>query len=59
MKLTRPILYANAAALLVNALLLPLTFIKVFPVIIWLVLVIGYLGAAVWYSCYLHGKTTP
>ncbi len=56
MKIARPVIYANAAALLLNTLLVLLTLIKLFPVLIGLMLVIGCLGAAVWYSCYLHGK---
>jgi hypothetical protein len=56
MKIARPVIYVNAAALILNALLLLLTLIKLFPVLIGLMLVIGCLGAAVWYSCYLHGK---
>ena len=56
MKIAWPVIYANAAALLLNTLLEILMLIKVFPVIIGLMLVTGCLVVAVWCSCYLHGK---
>ena len=51
-----PIFCDLSFALILNTLLVLLMLIKLFPLLIGLALVVGCLGAAIWYSCYLHGK---
>ena len=55
MRVAKPLIYANAAALALNAVIIALMAVRKFPPILGLVLIIAFLGGSVLLSCYING----
>ncbi len=56
MKISKPLIYCNVIALVVNAILVWLTIVRVFTPMLGLTMVVGFLLGAVWCSCLVNGK---
>ncbi len=55
MRISKPLVYCNVAALVVNGCIVWLTIVKYFPLVLGVVLFIGCLSGLVWLSCKLTG----
>jgi hypothetical protein len=56
MKVSKPLVYANLAALSLNGVLLCLMAIKAFPPLLGMALIMVFLCGSVYLSCYLNGR---
>ncbi len=56
MKVSKPLVYANLAALSLNGVLLCLMAIKAFPLLLGMALILVFLAGSVALSCYLNGQ---
>lgn len=56
MKVSKPILYCNMLALAVNGILVWLMVVKMFPPMLGILIFLGCLASAVWFSCYANGR---
>lgn len=55
MKISKKLIYANLFALVVNGSIVCLVLAKTFPVLLGILLVIGFFAGATWFSCYMNG----
>lgn len=56
MRIGKPIIYANIAALGLNVIIIALIVAKSFPPILGIGLVVGFLAGSVWLSCKVSGR---
>ncbi len=56
MRVPKPLLYANAAALTLNGIIIALMAVRVFPPVLGIALILAFLAASVWLSCLAQGK---
>jgi FtsH-binding integral membrane protein len=59
MRVSKKLIYANAAALLINAIILWLMAVKMFPPILGIILVVAFLLGSVWLSCKANNMLPP
>ncbi|HEU5383643.1 MAG TPA: hypothetical protein VFV38_50225 [Ktedonobacteraceae bacterium] len=55
MKISKPLIYANITALSINGIIVWLVITKTFPTLLGILLVVGFLAGATWFSCFMNG----
>ncbi len=55
MQISKPVIYANLAALAIDGLVLWLGAVKVWPPMVGATVIIAFLVSAIWLSCYVNG----
>jgi hypothetical protein len=56
MRISKPLLYCNVTALLVNGVIVWLMAVRVFPLMLGITIFFGCMAGAVWFSCKVNGK---
>lgn len=56
MKISKPLVYCNVIALLVNGMLVWLTVVRLFPAMLGVLLVLAGFAGAIWLSAKANGK---
>lgn len=56
MRVSKPLIFANAGALILNGIIIALMAVKAFPPILGLALLLAFLAGSVWLSALTQGK---
>lgn len=56
MRISKPLIYCNILALVVNGIIIWLMAVRFFPPMLGILLFIGFLLGAVWFSCKVNDK---